>query len=62
MLKGVQYLYDKNGRPQSVLIDLRKNRRLWEDIEDILIARQREKEPRIPFEKILRKSRNGKKS
>jgi hypothetical protein len=51
-MKGVQYFYDKNGEPQAVMIDLKKNRRLWEDIQDILVARQRRSEPTIPWEKV----------
>jgi hypothetical protein len=61
-MKGVQYLFDKKGRPQAVLIDLKRNRKLWEDIQDILVARERLKEPRIPLADVLKKSRNGKKA
>ncbi len=65
-MKGVQYLFDKKGKPQTVLIDLKKNRRLWEDFQDLMIARERRDEPRESFEKvkaILKKKRkeNGKK-
>lgn len=51
-MKGVQYFYDKNGEPLAVMIDLKKNRRLWEDIQDILVARERRNEPTIPWEKV----------
>ena len=56
-MKGVKYLYDKKGAPQAVLIDLKKNRRLWEDIQDILVARQRRKEPRVSAEEVERRLR-----
>ena len=56
-MKGVQYLYDEKGNPKAVLIDLRKNFKLWEDIQDILVARERLKEPRIPFERVAAKRR-----
>ncbi|MBI3411140.1 MAG: hypothetical protein HY040_22630 [Planctomycetes bacterium] len=53
------------GVPQAVLIDLKKNRRLWEDFRDIMVAQQRRNEPRESFEEvkaILKKQRknNGK--
>jgi len=56
-MKGVKYLYDDKGTPEAVLIDLKKNRRLWEDIRDILVARQRRKEPRISAEEAERRLR-----
>ena len=51
-MKGVQYLFDENGKPSAVLIDLRKNRQLWEDFQDIVVARQRRKEPSISLEEV----------
>ena len=56
-MKGVKYLYDKKGTPQAVLIDLKKNRRLWEDFQDIIVARQRRKEPRVSVEDVERNLR-----
>jgi hypothetical protein len=56
-MKGVQYLVDDKGKQQAVVIDLKKNRRLWEDIQDILIARQRRKEPRVSAEEVDRNLR-----
>jgi hypothetical protein len=58
-MKGVQYFFDEKGKPQAVLIDLRKHGTLWEDFQDLLVARERRKEPRIPLaevEKNLRKA------
>ena len=51
-MKGVQYLFDDKGEPTAVLIDLKKNSRLWEDIVDILEARKREKERPVPLDKV----------
>ncbi len=62
-MKGVEYYFDAKGEPKAVLIDLKKNPELWEDFHDIMIARRRLKEPRIPFEQVQRELRhNGKKS
>jgi len=61
-MKGVDYLYDQNGKPKAVLIDLKRNSRLWEDIFDILVARERMKEPRIPFDKVKSTKKSGKKA
>ena len=65
-MKGVQYLFDKRGNPQAVLIDLKKNRKLWEDFQDLVIADERRNAPRETLEQvkaILKKKRkeNGKK-
>jgi hypothetical protein len=49
---GVEYFYDEKGKPKAVLIDLRKNRQLWEDFQDIMFARQRRDEPRVAKEKV----------
>jgi hypothetical protein len=51
-MKGVKYLYDAKGSPEAVVIDLKRNRRLWEDIQDILVARQRRKEPRVSARQV----------
>ena len=48
-MKGVEYFYDKKGQPKAVLIDLRTHGELWEDFQDILVARKRRKEPAIPW-------------
>jgi hypothetical protein len=51
-MKGVQYLFDKKGKAQAVLIDLKKNRQLWEDFQDLMIARQRLHEPREGLDQV----------
>jgi hypothetical protein len=51
-LKGVRYVVDENGKAQAVLIDLKKNARLWEDFQDLLVCHERLKEPRIPWEEV----------
>lgn len=48
-MKGVQYVFDKKGKAQAVVIDLRKHGELWEDFQDALVSRARRKEPRVPL-------------
>ena len=45
-LLGVKYLRDAKGRQTAVVIDLRRNRALWEDFADVAIARGRSGEPK----------------
>jgi hypothetical protein len=52
-VKGIRYFFDNHGRPAAVLIDLKKHGRLWEDFQDLLVARSRLKEPRIPLQKVV---------
>ena len=51
-MTGIQYVTDEKGRKVAVQIDLRKHRKLWEDIEDVLVSRSRRHEKRIPLEKV----------
>ncbi len=51
-MSGIQYVTDVKGRKVAVLIDLKKHRELWEDIEDVLVSRSRRHERRIPLEKV----------
>ena len=44
-LRGVKYLRDAKGRETAVVIDLRRNRALWEDFADVALARGRADEP-----------------
>ena len=45
-LRGVRYLRDASGRSTAVVIDLRRNRALWEDFVDVATARARAAEPK----------------
>ena len=54
-MKGVQFVVDERGRKTGVVIDLRKNRDLWEDIFDRAVARNREREPRETFDSVRRR-------
>jgi hypothetical protein len=51
-MTGIQYVTDEKGRKVGILIDLKKHRQLWEDMEDLLVSRSRRHEKRIPLEKV----------
>jgi hypothetical protein len=52
-MKGIRYVVNGKGEPQAVLIDLKKNRRLWEDFQDLMVSRQRRNEPRETLEAVM---------
>jgi len=54
-MKGIKFLVDDKGDAEAVLIDLKKHGALWEDIQDILVSRQRKKEPRISLTEAIRR-------
>ena len=51
-MTGIQFITDEKGRRTAAIIDLKKHRALWEDIEDVLVSRSRQHEKRIPLEKV----------
>ena len=56
-MKGVQFLVDQSGAKTAVLIDLRRNAELWEDVYDIALARERAAEPRESLAVVKRRLR-----
>ena len=56
-LKGVDFVVDEDGEKQAVLIDLKRNRALWEDFYDTVLAKEREGEPRETREEVARRIR-----
>jgi hypothetical protein len=56
-VKGIKFLVDEKGEAEAVLIDLKKHRALWEDIQDVLVARQRKKEPRFTLSQVINRLR-----
>lgn len=44
--RGVKYIRDSSGKRTAVVIDLRRNRALWEDFLDVATARARAAEPK----------------
>jgi hypothetical protein len=60
-MRGVQFLVDDEGERTAVLIDLKKNARLWEDFYDVALAKSRATEPRESLESVkLRLGRRAK--
>jgi hypothetical protein len=54
-LPGIEFLLDRKGRRKAVLIDLRKNKRLWEDLYDAYLAHERRTEPRESLASVKRR-------
>ncbi|MCX7064520.1 MAG: hypothetical protein NT024_08200 [Proteobacteria bacterium] len=54
-MKGVKFLFDEHGDRKAVLIDLKKNKALWEDFYDSVLARERAEEPRESFREAKKK-------
>lgn len=48
-MKGIQFLIDEQGNKTAVVIDLKKNAELWEDIYDQSLDHGRANEPREPI-------------
>ncbi len=55
-MRGVKFLVDKSGKKTAVVLDLRKNAALWEDVYDSALARSRAREPR---ESLARPTADG---
>ena len=53
-LDGIQFVTDVSGKRKAVVLDLERYGELWEDIYDILVAREREDEPRESLEEVKR--------
>ncbi|MGH8673951.1 MAG: hypothetical protein ACREVG_06550 [Burkholderiales bacterium] len=53
-MPGIEFLRDRKGRRKAVLIDLRKHRRLWEDLYDGYLAHARRSEPRESLAAVKR--------
>ena len=51
-MKGIQFLVDEKGKKKSVLIDLKKHGRLWEDFYDAITVQQRMNEPRESLDAV----------
>lgn len=54
-MRGVKYLYNAQGERTAVLIDLERNRALWEDLFDVALARTRATEPSERWTTIRRR-------
>jgi len=54
-MSGIQFLTDEAGHKTAVLFDHKRNRVLWADFYDTLLARKRRNEPRESLAKVRRK-------
>ena len=51
-MTGIQFVTDEKGRKVAVLIDLKKHKALWEDLQDVLVSQSRRHEKGIPLAKV----------
>ena len=60
-MRGVKFLVDKKGKKTAVVLDLRTNAALWEDVFDSALAKSRAREPRETLNSVRnRLQRQGK--
>ena len=52
-MTGIQFVTDEKGRKVAVLIDLKKHKALWEDLQDVLVSQSRRHEKGIPLAKVI---------
>lgn len=45
-MKGIEYVLDEHGDRRAVVINLGTHGELWEDFYDMVIAKEREDDPR----------------
>ena len=53
-MPGIEFLRDHKGRRKAVLIDLKKHKRLWEDLYDAYLAHSRRAERRESLATVRR--------
>jgi hypothetical protein len=51
-VSGISYLVDERGEKKSVVIDLARHGKLWEDFYDTLVVKSRKAEPRESLEEV----------
>ena len=51
-MTGIQFITDDKGRKTAAVIDLKKHGELWEDFQDLLVSRSRQKQKRTPLSKV----------
>jgi len=51
-IRGIQYLVDDLGEKTSVVIDLKRHGRLWEDLYDRMLAEARKGEARESLDEV----------
>lgn len=51
-MTGIQFLTDDKGQKTAAVIDLKKHKALWEDIQDVLVSRSRQHEKGVSLKKV----------
>ena len=51
-MSGLQFITNEAGERTEVIIDLKKHKALWEDLQDVLISQERERENGIPLGQV----------
>jgi len=55
-----KFIIDSNGRKTSVVLSLRRYRKLMEDLHDLAVVAERRSEPTVSFEEMKRRlKKNG---
>jgi hypothetical protein len=54
-MKGVSFLVDDAGNKTAVILDLKKHRRLWEDLHDRILIESRRREPRVSLADVQKR-------
>ena len=51
-MTGINFVINEKGKKSAVVIDLKKQGKLWEDFYDALKVKQRKNEPRETFRMV----------
>ncbi len=51
-MTGIHFITDDKGRRTAAVIDLKKHKALWEDIQDVLTSQSRAQETSVPLSKV----------
>jgi len=51
-VKGIRYLIDERGEKSDAVIDIKRYKYLWEDFQDAVTAKLREKEPKVSIDDV----------
>ncbi len=54
-MRGIEFVVDEVGKRKAVVIDLGEHRDLWEDFYDVLLAKERQGEPRETLAEVKEK-------
>jgi hypothetical protein len=52
-MRGVRYVTDEEGNRVAVQLDLQQWGEVWEDVHDVLLAREREGEPTVALDTFV---------